>query len=223
MSIEVIGAGMGRTGTLSLKRALEELGYIKTHHMFELMLAPAQLPYWKELYKTKTTDYDTMLKGFTAVVDFPGALFYKELMEKYPNAKVILTARDPEKWYKSCRDTIFKAPQGFDRFMMKLVGTFKPEVKHISKSIDFATETIWKGLFEDRFTDKAFAIDTYNKWNEEVIRHVPKEKLLVFEVKDGWKTICEFLDKPIPSTPYPHVNDTAEFNARKKVASKKGF
>src|SRR3954470_14529531 len=106
MSIEVIGAGMGRTGTLSLKHALEELGYKKTHHMFELMQAPVQLPYWKDLYKTKSTDYDTMLKGFTAVVDFPGALFYKELMVKYPNAKVILTARDPEKWYKSCRDTI---------------------------------------------------------------------------------------------------------------------
>jgi hypothetical protein len=106
--------------------------------------------------------------------------------------------------------------------MMNVVGMFKPEVKHVSNTIDFAVAAIWKDLFQDRFSDKAFAIDTYNKWNEEVIRYVPKERLLVFEVKDGWKTICEFLEKPVPPIPYPHVNDTAEFKNRKKQMSKQG-
>ena len=223
MSIQVIGAGMGRTGTLSLKQALEELGYVKCHHMFELLQNPPQLPYWKELYKNGTTDLDTLLTGYMAIVDFPGALFYKKLMQKYPDAKVILTVRDPEKWYKSCRDTIFNMPEGFDRFMMKLVGLFKPEVGHISRTLDFNKEAIWKVLFEDKFSDKTFAINTFNKWNEEVKQYVPKDKLLVFEVQEGWEPLCAFLNKPVPATPFPRVNDTEEFNARKKIATKKGL
>src|SRR4051812_5645563 len=113
MSVQVIGAGFGRTGTMSLKHALEELGYQKTHHMFELLQNPPQLPYWKQLYYTGNTDFDTLLTGYQAIVDFPGAIYYKKLMEKYPDAKVVLTIRDPEKWYKSCRDTIFNMPKGF--------------------------------------------------------------------------------------------------------------
>ena len=216
MSVQIIGAGVGRTGTLSLKHALEELGYQKCHHMIELLHNPPQLPYWKELYKTGNTDFDTMLKGYTAVVDFPGAIFYKELMQHYPDAKVILTVRDPERWYKSAIDTIYNMPKGFGRFMMKLVGMFKPPVRHVSNTLDFANEAIWLGFFQNNFSDKARAIDIYNKWNEEVKRYVPKEKLLVFEVKDGWQPLCDFLNKPVPSTPFPKVNDTAEFNARKK-------
>jgi hypothetical protein len=216
MSIDVIGAGTGRTGTLSLKYALEELGYVKCHHMIELLQNPPQLPYWKELHYTGKTDFDTVLKGYRAVVDFPGAIYYKALMEKYPDAKVILTVRDPESWYKSASDTIFNMPKGFGRIMMKLVGLFKPEVGHVSRTLDFSNEAIWKGLLQDRFTDKAFAIDFFNRWNAEVKRVVPADKLLVFEVKDGWEPLCAFLNKPIPAIPFPKVNDTAEFNARKK-------
>jgi hypothetical protein len=216
MSIEVIGAGTGRTGTLSLKHALEELGYVKCHHMIELLQNPPQLPYWQELHHTGKTDFDKVLQGYRAVVDFPGAIYYKAMMEKYPDAKVILTVRDPEKWYKSACDTIFNMPKGFDRFMMKLVGLLKPDVGHVSRTLDFANEAIWKGLFQDRFSDKAFAIDFFNRWNAEVQRVVPADKLLVFEVKDGWEPLCAFLNKPVPAIPFPKVNDTAEFNARKK-------
>lgn len=221
MSIEVIGAGMGRTGTLSLKHALEQLGYIKTHHMMEVIENPYQLAYWNEMEEKRTTDFDAMLKGYTAMVDFPGALYYKELMQQYPDAKVILTVRDPEKWHKSVSDTIFQVPKGFDKFMMNIVGIFNPKVKHISRIFDYTTKAIWKNLFKDRFQDKVFAIKVFNDWTEEVKRSVPKEKLLIFEAKDGWKPLCEFLGKPIPDTPYPHVNDTAEFLQRKKNKFKK--
>ena len=220
MSIEIIGAGVGRTGTLSLKHALEELGYQKTHHMMELLQNPPQLPYWRELLKTRNTDYNTMLKGYMAVVDLPGAFFYKELMTKYPDAKIILTVRDPEKWYKSAYDTIFQMPKGMDKMIMRVISVFKPELRHIINTLEFANDTVWKGLFQNRFADKAFAIDIYNKWNEEVKNYVPKEKLLVFEVKDGWEPLCAFLNKPVPSTHFPRVNDTQEFIARKKRITK---
>ena len=141
-------------------------------------------------------------------------------MTKYPDAKIILTVRDPEKWYKSAYDTIFQMPKGMDKMIMRVISVFKPELRHIINTLEFANDTVWKGLFQNRFADKAFAIDIYNKWNEEVKNYVPKEKLLVFEVKDGWEPLCAFLNKPVPSTPFPRVNDTQEFIARKKRITK---
>lgn len=223
MSIEVIGAGFGRTGTLSLKHALEELGYKKCHHMLEIFQHPEELPYWNRLLETGTTDFDAMFKGYTAVVDFPGSIYYKQLMAKYPDAKVVLTVRDPEKWYKSAYDTIYKAaPKGFNKFMMRVISIFKPELRYVLKSIDFADKCVWKGFFQDRFADKAYMIEFYNKWIEDVKNTVPADKLIVFEVKDGWEPLCAFLNKPVPSIPFPKVNDTAEFNSRTKKMTTKG-
>ena len=220
MSVQVIGAGMGRTGTLSLKHALEELGYNKCHHMMEVIENPPQLVYWKEMEKNRTTDFDAMTNGYAAVVDFPGALYYKELMQKYPDAKVVLTVRPPEKWYKSASDTIYDLPRGPKRLMMKIVGMFKPEVAHMANIFDYVDNAIWGHLFKGKFTDKEFAIKTFNDWTEEVKRTVPKEKLLVFEVAQGWQPLCDFLNKPMPATPFPRVNDTAEFIERKNKKMK---
>jgi hypothetical protein len=220
MSIQVIGAGMGRTGTLSLKHALEELGYTKTHHMMEVIENPEQLPYWIEMHYKRKSDYDAMFKGFAAMVDFPGAIYYKEFMEQYPDAKVILNVRDPEKWYKSVNDTIYNIPRGFQRVMMKAVGLFKPQVKYMATFFDYVDNLLWNGFFEGKFEDKEFTIKKFNDWTEEVKRTVPPEKLLVFEVSQGWEPLCAFLNKPIPDKPFPRVNDTVEFNERKKRLTK---
>jgi hypothetical protein len=220
MSIQVIGAGMGRTGTMSLKAALEELGYKKCHHMFEVLSNPPQLPLWNDFYSTRSADFEQIFKGYQAVVDFPGAFFYKELMQQYPDAKVILTVRDPEKWYKSAMDTIYQLPKGFDKFMMNLVGLFKPEVRHVSKTLDFANRLVWLGLFQNKFSDKDFAIRLYNEWNEEVKRNVPPEKLLIYNVQEGWGPLCAFLEKPVPGIEFPRLNDTAAFKNRKKSMTK---
>lgn len=216
MAIQVIGAGMGRTGTMSLKHALEVLGYHKCHHMIEVMQNPPQLAYWKEMHKNRTTDFDAMLDSYSAAVDFPGSLYYKELMEKYPDAKIVLTVRDPEKWYTSCRNTIYNLPKGFKKLMMRTVGLFKPDVKHVSEVFDYVEDAVWSGLFKGKFEDKDLAIKIFNKWTEEVKKTVPPERLLVFEVAQGWQPLCEFLNKPVPSTAFPKVNDTAEFLERKK-------
>jgi hypothetical protein len=216
MSIQVIGAGMGRTGTLSLKHALEELGYNKCHHMMEVIANPPQLAFWKEMEAKRTTDFDAMMNGYEAMVDFPGSLYYKEMMQKYPDAKVVLTVRPAEKWYKSVSDTIYNLPRGPKRWMMKIAGLFDPQVAHMANIFDYVDNAIWSNLFKGKFEDKEFALKRFDDWTEEVKRTVPKEKLLVFEVTQGWQPLCEFLGKPIPSTPFPRVNDTAEFLERKK-------
>jgi len=109
MSIKVIGAGMGRTGTLSLKIALEQLGHDKCFHMFELFQKPERIVHFENAAKGEKVDWDGLFEGYQSAVDFPVAEYYKELADQYPDAKVVLTVRDPESWYKSCTDTIFQA------------------------------------------------------------------------------------------------------------------
>ena len=215
MSIQVIGAGMGRTGTMSLKHALEILGFVKCHHMIEVLQNPSNLPYWNEMHEKRSTDYEAVFNGYTAAVDFPGAIYYKELMVQYPDAKVVLGVRDAEKWYQSCLDTIYQVPKGAERAGMEEAAKTDLQVKNVLGVFDYATNAIWNGIFKGRFEDKEFAIQTFNEWTEEVIRSVPAEKLLVFEAKEGWEPLCNFLGKPIPDVPYPRVNDTAEFQAKK--------
>lgn len=214
MSIQVIGAGMARTGTMSLKFALEELGYNKCHHMMEVMKDSANLVYWNEMHNKRTTDFEAMLKGYQAIVDFPGSLYYKELIQQYPDAKVILSVRDAEKWYLSCRNTIYQVPKGFEKFTLQIKGLFNPRIKNVLDVYDFATRAIWQNLFKNNFDDKDFAIKIYNDWTDEVKKTVPQQNLLIFEAKDGWEPLCKFLNKPIPTTAYPKLNDTAQFQQK---------
>src|SRR5438094_934614 len=109
MAIRVIGAGLGRTGTLSLKAALEELGFTQCYHMIELLMHPEQVTYWEAASAGQPVDWDALFEGYQAVVDYPGCMYYRQLMEQYPEAKVLLSVRDPEKWYESARETIFQA------------------------------------------------------------------------------------------------------------------
>src|SRR5947208_7864431 len=109
MAIQVIGAGLGRTGTLSLKAALEELGFGPCYHMIELITHPEQVVYWEAASAGQPVDWDALFAGYQAVVDYPGCRYYRELMRHYPEAKVILTVRDPETWYESCMATIYQA------------------------------------------------------------------------------------------------------------------
>jgi hypothetical protein len=217
MSIQVIGAGMGRTGTMSLKHALEALGYMKCHHMIEVIgdESGSQFNFWKTYYKTGKVDHEAMFKGYTSVVDFPGSIFYKDLMAQYPDAKIILTVRDPENWYKSVSDTIYPVPRGFKRIMMKAVGLFNSKVRHISKVLDWVDEMIWSDMFEGKFPDKQYALKRFTDWNEEVKKTVPADRLLVFDIKEGWEPLCAFLGVPVPDMPFPRLNDTASFKNRK--------
>jgi hypothetical protein len=152
-----IGAGMGRTGTSSLKVALEILGFNKCYHMVELIKDPSRLPLWIEAEKTGQTDWEKLFDGYAAAVDFPPCNYYPQLMKQYPDAKVILTVRDPEKWYVSAYNTIYQHPEGFDKLKLDIISFFVPKVRGMNAAITYAKQAIWDGRFKGKFEDRAFA------------------------------------------------------------------
>ena len=216
--VRVIGAGFGRTGTASLKAALETLGFGPCYHMTEVFKHPGHADFWQAAWRGELVDWDGLLGAYEATVDWPACTFYAELMERYPNAKVILTVRDPEGWYQSTRDTIYQLGRisegsplsrlSFAFFSLLAFGTFNTGQGPMTEEI------VWRGTFDARFEDKHHAIEVFNQHNEEVRRRVPEEQLLVYEVKEGWEPLCEFLGVEEPDKPFPHLNDAAEMRRR---------
>jgi hypothetical protein len=207
MSIQIIGAGLGRTGTLSLKAALEELGFAKCYHMVEVLARLDDARTWDGAISGEPVDWDRLFAGYQATVDLPSCLFYRELLAKYPEAKVILTVRDPERWYDSARKTIYFARSAFPKWASVL----NPRMRVFGRMIN----RLWDRMFQGRFEDRAFAIDVFNRHNEQVRRDVPADRLLVYEISQGWGPLCVFLGVPVPEgKPFPHLNDAAEFRAR---------
>ena len=206
MALQVIGAGFGRTGTASLRDALEQLGFSKCYHMEDVFQRPADARVWDTAFAGKPVDWDRLFEGYRAAVDWPACTFYRELMEHYPDAKVILTVRDPERWYASAMATIYPVARAFPMSWLRRV---VPAMRGIFAMHE---HVIWNGTFHGRFLDKQYAIDVFNRHIEEALRAVPPERLLVYEVAQGWEPLCSFLNVPVPADqPFPHVNDTAEF------------
>lgn len=206
MALKVIGAGFGRTGTLSMKAALEQLGYNKCHHMIEVLMTndSTQLDYWDAVGQGERPGWDKIFEGYQASVDFPSSVYWKELAEAYPEAKVVLTVRDFESWYKSATGTIYavgKKQPAWTRLIPK-----PRKIDRMTKNV------IWTGKFDGKFEDKAHAEHVWNAHIEEVKATLPPERLLVFEVKQGWGPLCAFLDKPVPDGPFSRVNDADQFH-----------
>jgi hypothetical protein len=208
MALRVIGAGLGRTGTFSLKAALEELGFTRCYHMTELLAHLEHAALWDAAVRGEPVDWEMLFRGYQATVDWPGCNFYEEFMRRYPEAKVILTVRDPERWYESARQTIYYVRDAFPSW----VRLFVPRMRHFTRMLD---RLIWDGMFHGRFEDKSLAIEVFNRFNEQVRRVVPADRLLVFEVREGWGPLCAFLGVPVPEgKPFPHLNDSVEFRSR---------
>ena len=208
MALKVIGAGFGRTGTASLKGALEELGFDKCYHMQEVFRNPDHAPIWQAAAEGESVDWDALLEGYQATVDWPGCTFYQELMGRYPDAKVLLNVRDPDAWYKSMINTIYRVSK--PRFPALLAPLFVPRLRRF---IRMSRTVLWQKTFDrTRFEDKAYALKVFNDHIAEVKRVVPAEKLLVYEVTEGWEPLCAFLEVPVPDKPFPHLNDSAAFN-----------
>jgi hypothetical protein len=207
--LRLIGAGFGRTGTASLKAALEALGFGPCYHMFEVVGRPDRIALWDDIARGKPVDWRQVFAGYQATVDWPGCAFYEQLMDVYPDAKVLLTVRDPDQWYDSVRATIYRtrdlARQGADS------GVPLPRVLQAQ----MVTELIWKQTFADRFEDRAYALDVFRRHIEQVKQRVPPEKLLVYDVSEGWEPLCAFLGVAAPKDqPFPSLNDRATFLAR---------
>jgi hypothetical protein len=208
MSIRVIGAGMGRTGTLSLKNALEQLGFSKCYHMVDVLAHPDHARVWDAAARGEPVDWEALFRGYQATIDWPGCSLYHELMRVYPEAKVILTVREPDRWYASALQTIYYARHAFPGWSRLLA----PRMRDFTRMLD---RLVWQGTFQGRFEDKEFSQAIFQAHNDEVRRTVPAEKLLVFDVREGWEPLCHFLAAPVPSgVPFPQVNDTAEFRQR---------
>ena len=206
MSIKVIGAGYGRNGTLSLKNALQTLGFDQCYHMMDLNLEKDEDLAWSALARGETVDFEKLFDGYQASVDWPSCNFWQEQLACYPDAKVILSERDPEKWYASIMNTIY--PSSLAAREMD-----HPEARRRSKMI---FEVIWDGLFDGRLEDKEHVIGIYQAHNQNVKDKVPAEQLLVFESSQGWDPLCSFLGVPIPEEPYPRLNTTEDFQVMVK-------
>jgi hypothetical protein len=206
MTMRLIGAGFGRTGTKSLQAALEELGLKPCYHMTEVFQNPTHMELWTDAAEGRPVDWKRLFQGYEATVDWPACAFYKELMEAFPDAKVLLSVRDPEKWYESAFNTIYGIAHRFPFSVLKHV---IPAARRMSRMVN---GIIWKGTFQGRFEDKQYAIEVFNKHIEDVKKHVPADRLLVYEVKEGWEPLCRFLGVPVPQDkPFPRLNDTADF------------
>jgi hypothetical protein len=199
MALKVINAGLGRTGTTSLKAALDRLGFGPGYHMFDIISNEDRLAQWEKIVcEGEPADWPAIYDGYTAAIDGPSAIYYQQLITAFPDAKVILTVRDAERWYESTANTLYQfAVNSGPTRLYRVVSTM-----------------IWDGLFDGRFADKAHAIEIYRQHNEEVIARVPGDNLLVYNVTEGWAPLCGFLDVPVPAGPFPRLNDSESMRAR---------
>lgn len=200
MALQVIGAGLGRTGTLTLKIALEQLGFGPCHHMVEVFAHPEQAVFWRKAADGGPVEWEDLFCDYGASVDWPSAHFYKQLAARYPDAKVILTLRDPQRWYASMSETILKVAA-------EMAAKADPQSPDPSR---FAEIIIAKNTFGYDFS-QANVIAAFEAHNAEVQRVIAPQRLLVFEAVQGWTPLCDFLGVREPQTPFPRTNAREEF------------
>ena len=196
MALKIVGSGLGRTGTKSLQSALNMLGLGPCHHMVEVFAHPQSVPLWIAAAAGRP-DWDAIFAGYGAMVDYPGAHYWRQIAAYYPGAKVLHTVRDPDHWFDSTQATIF-APDGassrpgpFSEFFASFLGGLRAHMQ-----------------------DRAYMTDYFRRHTEEVKRTIPPERLLIYEAGQGWEPLCKFLGVKVPQEPYPNENTRAEFIAR---------
>ncbi|MGP3972309.1 sulfotransferase family protein [Streptomyces sp. 6N223] len=200
--LEVFGAGAGRTGTMSLKTALDMLGFGPCHHMLHMLEQTEDIPRWEKVASGQDISWSEVFAGYRSSVDWPGARYWREITAAFPEAKVILTVRDPESWYDSVSNSIYPAamaapPPGAPPTFARLR--------------EMSLKVVWDGLFGGRFADKDHAMRVFTENNDAVKREIDADRLLVFEVGQGWEPLCAFLGVPVPDEPFPRSNDREQF------------
>lgn len=196
MALQVIGSGLGRTGTKSLQSALNILGFGPCHHMVEVFAHPETMVRWIEAGAGRA-DWNAIFAGYCSMVDYPGAHYWREIAAYYPDAKVLHTVRDPDTWFESTQATIFASES-----LVTRPGPFSEFFESFSRK------------FKAHLHDYEFMTNYFRRHTEEVTRTIPSERLLIYEVGQGWGPLCEFLDVPVPNTPFPLENSRSEFIAR---------
>lgn len=216
--MKVIGAGFGRTGTLSLKAALEKLGFGPCYHMTELFDKPDHVAFWEEAVEAagrgEPAGWEEVFSGYEATVDWPGCVFYAEIMQAYPEAKVLLSVRDPEGWYDSVQSTFARMPDPEEmsparRLFFEAGKLLAPGLR---RGPSMVGKVIHEYTFGGRLGDREHATSVFEIHVGEVKRRVPEGRLLVFDVKEGWGPLCRFFGVEEPEEPFPHLNERGEFS-----------
>jgi hypothetical protein len=194
MTLKVIGAGEGRTGTMSIKLALETLGFGPCHHMSEVIIHPESAKLWLAAIDGEP-DWDTIYAEYSSAVDAPTCIFWRELAAFYPDAKIILSLRDAESWFESGQATILgsQVHRSFDGSPLE---DFFRKIVPLNYGLADRTQT----------QDRDFMIAYFHRHNEAVRNTISKDRLLIYDVRDGWDPLCRFLDVPVPDAPFPHAN-----------------
>jgi hypothetical protein len=208
--VKVLGVGFGRTGTVSLNAALEQLGFGPCYQMQTVLDEPERAAHWLAAARGEP-DWGRAYAGFGSTVEWPGAAFWRELVDHYPHAKVILTVRDPEAWSASAQATIFRAPTRADRWLAAIRRRVQPEIVPVRRMIG---EVVVRRVFGARVDERAHLIATFRRHSEDVVRQVDAQRLLVYDVSHGWPPLCAFLGVPVPPGPFPHVNDRGAFRRK---------
>ena len=207
MKLDVIGAGFGRTGTRSLQLALDQLGVGPCYHMMEVFGNVEHIPLWAAAARGETPDWDTLFANYRSTVDWPGCAFWRELVEHFPEAKVLLGVRDPARWYESVKETIYRSMSGASAIPHEAM----------REQLEMARKIVLENTFDGRFEDRDHAIRVFEAHTEAVKEAIPADRLPVYEVGSGWEPLCEFLNVPIPEEDFPHVNTRESFHERIKT------
>ncbi len=199
--MEVIGAGFGRTGTHSLGLALETLGFGPCYNMHEIAKKPGHTELWSGALDGRPIDWDGVFRSYRSTVEWPAVSFLDEILSRFPDARVILTLRDPESWYESVRNTVFEA--------LELSDQNPDPVKRKNQSL--TRRLILEHTFGGRYGEKEHVLEVYQEHIQHVVELVPRERLLQFDVREGWEPLCDFLQKAIPLETFPKVNERGDF------------
>lgn len=204
MSLKVIGAGLGRTGTMSLKLALERLLGGPCYHMIELFdHLKEHTPLWHAAARGESVNWDQVFDGYVAAVDEPASIMWQQISDYYPDALVILSVRNPASWWKSANDTILKVKQ---------------EPPPVGDPDRVAWHSMVMAMYENLHTngvhDPELTQQSFMAHIERVKAGIAPARLLIWQAGDGWEPICTALKLPIPDEPFPHSNTTEEFLAR---------
>ena len=204
MKLEIVGAGFGRTGTQSLKIALDRLGVGPCYHMMEVFGKVDHVAMWAEAARGDEPQWDVLFAEYRSTVDWPGCAFWRELAAANPEAKVLLSYRDAEGWYESFRNTIY----------LGMTRELPPEPAWLVDLMAINRELILERALRGRPDDRANAIRCFEEHNEAVRSEMPADRLILYEVGSGWVPLCEALAIPIPDEAYPRTNSTQEFRER---------
>jgi hypothetical protein len=211
--MKVIGVGFGRTGTMSLKAALAELGAGPCFHMIDLIMGEDKdrdLDYWIKIGAGEPVDWHEVFEPWESTVDWPAASKWREICDAFPDVPVLLNVRDFEGWYKSVENTILAVK------LAARAGELEQDANRDAPAPELwgvIEALIWEGDFQGRFEDKEWVREMYDARIEEIKAAIPPERLTVWALGDGWEPLAAMLDVPVPDTEFPHLHDTNEFRA----------